>query len=316
VPSSAWNAPIALSASGSLLYQKGGIASQLVSVDQHGMARVLLDSIQVYLHPRLSPDGRRIAVEVQGAAGADIWITDLGDHTTERLTREGFNNRPEWSPDGSRVMYTSSRAPANALWWQQADGSANATMVRQDPNPIREGVFTPDGHAIMYRVDTPENNRDIYLLPLTGDKKPVPFLVNINDDKEPRVSPDGKWVAYVSNESGREEVYVRALSGGSGRGPVSTAGGGEPLWSRDGKRLFYRVGAKLMAATVATSPALAVTARETLFEGPFATDIYHPNYDVGPDGSFIMVRPVEENRALVVVVNWIDELRQRTGVRK
>ncbi len=313
VPSSAWNAPIALSASGSLVYQRGGTASQLVSVDPHGGSRVLLDSVQAYLHPRLSPDGRRIALEVQGASGADIWITDLGDHTTERLTREGYNNRPEWSPDGRRVMYTSSRAPANALWWQPADGSANARMLREDPNPIREGVFTPDGQAVMYRVDTPDNNRDIYLLPLTGDQKPVPFLVNINDDKEPRVSPDGKWVAYVSNESGREEVYVRALSGAGGRTPVSTGGGGEPLWERNGKRLFYRAGSKVMAATIATLPALAVTGRATLFEGPFATDLYHPNYDAAPDGSFVMIRPVEENRNLVMVVNWIQELRQRTG---
>ncbi len=314
VPSSAWNAPVALSANGSLLYQKGGIAGQLVTVDWHGVARGLLDTVQVYLHPRLSPNGRRIAVEVQGAAGADIWISNLIEHTTERLTREGYNNRPEWSPDGRRVLYTSSRAPGNALWWQPADGSGSATMIQQDSNPIREGVFTPDGHSIVYRLDSPQNNRDIYLVPLTGQRTRVPILVNINDDKEPRVSPDSKWLAYVSNESGREEVYVRALSGTGGRVPVSAGGGGEPLWSRDGRRLFYRTGAKLMAATIATAPSLTVTTRETLFEGPFATDIYHPNYDVAPDGqSFVMIRPVEENRQLVMVVNWIQELRQRIG---
>jgi serine/threonine-protein kinase len=314
VPPSAWDAPAALSANGSLLYQHGGTAGQLVSVDPHGAVRVLVESAQVYLHPRLSPDGHRIAVEVQGAAGADIWITDLAEHTTERLTREGYNNRPEWTPDGRRVMYTSSRAPSNALWWQPADGSADAAMLLHTTNPIREGVFTPDGHAVVYRVDTPDNNRDIYLLPLRGDQKPVPLLTTINDDKEPRASPDSKWLAYVSNETGREEVYVRALSGTGGRVPVSVGGGGEPLWSRDGKRLFYRSGARLLAATIATEPSLAVTARESLFEGPFATDIYHPNYDVAPDGkSFVMIRPVEEDRHLVMVVNWGQELRQRAG---
>jgi serine/threonine-protein kinase len=162
-------------------------------------------------------------------------------------------------------------------------------------------------------VDTPYNNREIKLVPLAGERRPVPLLASINDDKEPRVSPDSKWLAYVSNESGREEVYVRSLSGAGGRLPVSNDGGGEPLWSRDGKRLLYRAGARLIAATIATSPSLLVTARETLFEGPFATDLYHPNYDVAPDGrSFVMVRPVEENRQLVMVVNWIQELRQRT----
>jgi serine/threonine-protein kinase len=293
------------------------MASQLVTVDQHGLARVLIDSVQVYAHPRLSPDGRRLAVEEQGASGNDIWISDLADRTAIRLTREGYNDRPEWSSDGARVMYNSSRTTVSSLWWQPADGSAAATLVEQDVDPIREGVFTPDGAAILYRVDTQDDNRDIYLLPLSGERKRVPFLTGINDDKQPRVSPDSKWVAYVSNETGREEVYLRALSGAGGRIPVSNEGGGEPLWSRDGKRLFYRAGAKVMAATVVTSPSPVVIAREMLFEGPFATDLYHPNYDVAADGkSFIMVRPVEENRQLVMVVNWIRELRQRTGNSK
>jgi len=313
VPSSGWDAPVALSASGTLFYQHGGTSSQLVTVDAHGAPRVLVDTVQVYSHPRLSPDGHRIAVEVQGAAGADIWITDLSEHTAERLTREGYNNRPEWTPDGRRVMYTSSRAPSNALWWQPSDGSADATMLLHAANPIREGVFTPDGRSVVYRVDTPDNNRDILLLPLGGDQQPVPLLTNLNDDKEPRVSPDGKWLAYVSNESGREEVYVRGLSGTGGRVPVSTGGGGEPLWSRDGKHLYYRNGARLFAATIVAVPSLAVTARDLLFEGPFATDQYHPNYDVAPGGGFVMIRPVEENRQLVVAVNWSQELRQRVG---
>src|SRR6185295_14235907 len=112
-------------------------------------------------------------------------------------------------------------------------------------------------------------------------------------------------------------VYVRALSAESGRVPVSTDGGGEPLWSRDGKRLFYRIDARLIAATIVTTPSLAVTARETLFEGPFATDLYHPSYDVMPDGqSFVMIRPVEQNRQLGMVINWTQELRQRIGGKK
>ncbi len=316
VPSSAWDTPIALSANGSLLYQKGGITSQVVAMNA-GTTRVLLDSAQNYLHPRLSPDGRRIAVEVQGAAGADIWIWDLDDRTAQRLTREGFNNRPEWAPDGRHVLFTSSRAPGNALWMQPADGSGAARMVASDTNPIREGVVTPDGLAIVYRVDTPDNNRDIHRVELTGEQGAVLVLGGINDDKQPRVSPDSRWLAYVSNESGREEVYVRALSGGGGRVPVSSGGGGEPLWSPDGRRLFYRAGAAIVAATIVTSPSLQVTSRVPLFNGPFATDVYHPNYDVAPDGqTFVMVRPVEDNRQVVLVVNWLQELRRRTGGRK
>ena len=107
---------------------------------------------------------------------------------------------------------------------------------------------------------------------------------------------------------------MRALSGGGGRVPVSTGGGGEPLWSPDGVRIFYRTGGRLMAATIATSPALAVTARDSVLAGPFVADSYHPNYDVTPDGkSFVMIRPLDGDRHVVMVVNWIEELRRRTG---
>jgi serine/threonine-protein kinase len=311
---SAWNSPAALSANGSLLYQRGGLESVLLTVDQHGTSRPLLDEPRTYAHPRFSPDGRRLAFELQGGFSAEIWVADLGARTAERVTREGYNDRPEWSPDGRRVLFTSNRTKINSLWVQPADGGAAPELAFQFTEPIREGMFTPDGRAIVARADTPDSNRDIYLLPLEGDRKPVPVLTSPDDEKEPRVSPDGKWLAYVSNESGREEVYVRALAKGAGRVPVSTGGGGEPLWSPDGKRIYYRIGTTVMAASVATAPALAVTAREKLFDGPFATDAYHPNYDVAPDGkSFVMVRPVDENRQLVMVVNWIQELRRRTG---
>jgi Tol biopolymer transport system component len=312
VTAPSWLVPAALSANGSLLYQRGGQASHLVHVDEHGVSRPLLDSAQVYLHPRLSPDGQRLAYEVLGGTGTEIWISNLANQAVVRLTRDGYSDRPEWSPDGRRILYTSSGTPRNSLWWRPADGSTAAEMVYESEFEIREGVFTPRGDAVVYRADTPDRNRDIYYLPLTGERKPQALLERVDDDKEPRVSPDGRWLAFVSNESGREEVYIRTLANGGARVPVSAGGGGEPLWAPDGHRLFYRVGAKLMAARIVTSPVLAVAGRDTVFTGPFTTDPWHPNYDVSPDGrSFIMVRPVEENRQLVLVLGWTHELRQR-----
>jgi serine/threonine-protein kinase len=309
-----WLTSAELSASGSLLYQRGGLTSKVVRVDHRGVATVLIDSARVYSHPRLSPDGRRLAVEVASGSGNEIWIVDLADGAFERLTREGFNDRPEWTPDGSRVLYSSNRSRANPLYWQPADGSGPAELVYQGPDAIREGVFTPDGRTIVFRTDTPDSNRDILRLPLVGERVPVPILTGIDDDKHPRVSPDGKLLAYTSNETGREEVYLRALAARSGRVRVSTGGGGEPLWSPDGRRIYYRAGSAVMAATVAASAELAITARDTLFTGEFTTDLWHPNYDVAPDGrSFVMLRPVQEQRQLVMVVNWIEELRRRTG---
>ena len=309
--------PAALSASGSLLYQRGGLATQVVRVDHRGVASVLLDSARVYGHPRLSPDGRRLAVEIGGDRSNEIWIADLAAGTMERLTREGFSDRPEWSPDGARILYSSSRSSPAALWWQPADGSGPAELVYQGPDAIREGVFTPDGGSIVFRSDTPDSNRDVFRLPLAGERVPVPILTGVNDDKHPRVSPDGRLLAYTSNETGREEVYLRALSGRAARVRVSTGGGGAPLWSPDGRQLYYRTGAAMMAANVAASPALAVSGRDTLFTGRFTTSPWHQNYDVAPDGkSFVMLRPVEEHRQLVMVLNWIEELRRRTARKR
>jgi serine/threonine-protein kinase len=309
-----WLSAAVLSANGTLFYQRSGLSSRLVRVDLKGAERPLLDSARVYAHPRLSPDGKRVALESQEGSGNQVWIAEFGAQTAQRLTREGFNDRPEWSPDGRRVMYISSRTTRNSIWWQPSDGSVAAELVFQGPDAIREAVFAPDGLEVVYRSDTPDSTRDIYRLPLGADRKPIPVLISIDDDKEPRVSPDGRWLAYVSNASGREEVYVRPRTGPGGRLAVSNGGAGEPLWAPDGKRLYYRAGAWLLAAEIATSPSLAVTARDTLFEGAYITDEYHPNYDVAPDGrSFLMIKPLGQTRPLVVVVNWLEELRQRTG---
>jgi len=316
VAPSAWESPVALSASGSLFYQRGGAVGKFVTVDMHGATRPLLDEAGVFLHPRLSPDGRRLAYEVQGGTGSDIWVANLARHTRERLTREGFNNRPEWSPDGSRVLYTSSRAPDNSLWWQPSDGSADGTLLYHGAKPIREGVFTPDGRSVIFRWDTQDSNRDILILQLGGDLKPQPLVATVNDEKEPRVSPDSKWLAYMSNENGREEVYVRALSGTGGRVLVSDGGGTEPLWSRDSRTLYYRQGSGLYAVPVTGTPTLAVGARSLAFAGPFATDEYHPDYDVAPDGKgFVMILPLAEDRQLLVALDWAQELRARVGSR-
>jgi Tol biopolymer transport system component len=178
-------------------------------------------------------------------------------------------------------------------------------------------VFTPDGKSIVFRSDTPDSNRDVFRLPLSDDRKPVPILTGVNDDRHPRVSPDGRLLAYTSNETGREEVYLRALLGRSARVLVSTGGGGAPLWSPDGRHLYYRTGAAVMAANVAASPAPAITRRDTLFTGRYTTSPWHQNYDVMPDGKgFVMLRPVEEQRQLVMVLNWIEELRRRTAGKR
>ncbi len=312
-----WDAAAALASNGTLLYQEGGSAAQLVRVDMQGVATPLVDSVRPYVHPRFSPDGRRLVFEVTGVAGADVWVSDLVSKALQRVTNGGVNDRPEWSPDGKRVMYSTAHERPYELWWQPIDGSAPMTKVLGVADEIREGLITPDGKSVVYRIDTRTRNRDVLMVPLEGDHKPVPLLTSIYDEKEPRVSPDMKWLAYVSNESGRYEVYVRSLAPSGGRVPVSTEGGGEPLWGPDSRHLYYRVADKLIEATLTTTPALGVATRKGLFGGPFATDIFHPDYDIAPDGkSFVMVKPAQDRRRLVLVTNWARELQRRMANTK
>ena len=162
---------------------------------------------------------------------------------------------------------------------------------------------------------------DLWLLRLSGggsdtrdtrERTATPLLQTSFDELAPRVSPTGRWLAYVSNETGQFEVYVRAFPGPGGRVQVSSDGGTEPAWAPDGRRLYYRSGGRFLAATLATAPALAVTRRDTLFEDRSAADIYHAEYDVLPDGKhFVVLRPAAESPEIVVVLNWLTELRAR-----
>jgi serine/threonine-protein kinase len=309
-----WFAAAGLSSTGSLLYQEGGTAGRLVRVNEQGVESGLVDSVRQYVHPRFSPNGRQLAFDVFGSTGVDIWTVDLGSGALQRLTSDGVTDRAEWSLDGTRILYPSSRDSKFALWWHPLDGASAPTKVHTSADPIREGILTPDGKSIVYRVDALATNRDVWIIPLEGDRTPVALLNSVHDEKQPRISPDGRWLAYVSGESGREEVYVRPMSAGGARVAASAEAAGEPLWSTDSRRIFYRSGNRLMEATLATSPSLGISARRTLFSGHYASDIYHPNYDVSPDGqSFVMVKPAQDHRRIVMVVNWANELRRRMG---
>ncbi len=308
----------AISASGTLVYVHGSGMNQLVMTDDRGQATALVDQKRPYSHPRFSPDGRRIAFDVLRTQGTDIWVYDLAARTFQRLTTEATNDRPEWTPDGRKLLYSSDRTDGKySLWWQLADGSAPAELLYASSNNIREGVVAPDGRAVIYREDTPRNNRDVFLLPLTGERIPVPLLATPSDELMPRVSPNGKWLAYVSDESGQYEVYVRPLAAAAGRIPVSNGGGIAPLWSPDGKTIYYGNGTKMVAASVATTPSLAVTGRRVLFDAPFDADPFHPNYDVAHDGKgFVMLTSADDDRQLVVVQNWAHELQARTARKR
>jgi eukaryotic-like serine/threonine-protein kinase len=193
---------------------------------------------------------------------------------------------------------------------QPADGSGRGVELYRGPNPVREVFMTPDGKTLVYREDNPDSLRDIRMVSLEKKDVATPLVATRADELMPRLSPDGTWLAYQSNESGQYEIYVRPFPGGGARTTVSNAGGTEPMWSRDG-RLFYRHGPELVAATYSATSGFSITNRRVLFSGPFQLHPFHPNYDVTADGKhFIMVKPESDDRKVIVVVNWFEELRR------
>jgi dipeptidyl aminopeptidase/acylaminoacyl peptidase len=309
----------AVSANGSLAYVSGSEIVQVVAVDERGTARPLPIPADQLSDPRYSPDGRRVLVALQSAGRTDVWMYDVASGAPRRVTAEGtVNMRAEWSPDGTRVLYRSNRSGQNtSLWWQAADGSGVAQQLIAVPgNDIFEGVLVADGRTVVYRTGS-VGSADIWYRRLAGDTAAHAIATTPFNEMSPRVSPDGRWVAYMSNESGAYQVYVRPFPGPGELYPVSVGGGTTPVWSRDGRRIFFVNGNQLMAASVATSPTFSVTAREALFSGVYSLPTGHAPFDVAADGkSFLMLRSVAANREEIVVIpNWAAELRAQAAKR-
>jgi DNA-binding SARP family transcriptional activator/Tol biopolymer transport system component len=317
---SGYRANAALSRSGSLVYQTSTASAQLVLADRQGMIRTLLAEPRGYRFPRFSPDGNRIAVGVRASPRAvDTWLYDVSSTTFSRLTTDGqMNTYPEWTPDGRRVLFhtiaVESGRGHNSLRWQPADGSGPAEPVLElSAAAVIEGTLAPDGRVLVYRVD--DDTRSIGLLwlrRLTGDTTPTRLTVGAWDEWAPRFSPDGRWLAYSSNESGVVQVYLRSVSSLRAHYQVSIDGGGAPVWSHDGRTLFYTNRGRLMAATLAAGPTFRVTGRATLFLADFQEAPLHADYDVSPDGEHVVfAKSFEGDLQTVVVDDWRRELVER-----
>ena len=226
-----------------------------------------------------------------------------------RLTTMGRNDRPEWTADGTRVLYRTTRDGGDQIWWQPADGSARAERLHVGG---QEAVVSGDGKWLVTRSIGSSSKRDIRYRALVGDTTTFPVADSEFEELMPRLSPDGRWIAYVSDESGVLEVYVRGFPGPSGKVQVSLAGGTEPVWSPDGKRIYYRNKRDVIAARLSISPTFSVASRRTLFEGAFSTSPIHPNFDVSPDGRrFLMIEPTNSAAQVIVVQNWATEVRAK-----
>jgi Tol biopolymer transport system component/predicted Ser/Thr protein kinase len=321
-----------LSATGSLVFVAGGVQSvqlKLVWVNRNGAELPLAAPAHAYLAQRLSPDGRRVAVGITDSE-SQIWLYDLSRETLTRLTFEGNSNQyPAWTPDGKRIAFQSNKEGPLNLFWQLADGSGGLERLTTSDSTQIANSWSPDGQLLAFHEINPGTQRDIWVLRM-GDPSPgsgqvrkaQPFLRTRFDEAGSRFSPDARWLAYISNESGRYEIYVQPYPGPGGKWQVSTEGGTEPVWNPSGRELFYRSGDKMMAVEIATQPSFSAGTPRMLFEGQYQpTPATLPNYDVSPDGQrFLMLKPVAAAQAaptqINVVLNWFGELKQKVPTGK
>ncbi|HEY4579631.1 MAG TPA: protein kinase [Candidatus Acidoferrales bacterium] len=317
-------AKYSISATGSLIYVSGGTGQgaqrRLVWVSRNGAEQPLAAPARNYQQPRLSPDGRRVAVQIDERE-AQIWLYDLARETTTRLTFEGNRSEtPLWTPDGKRVVFYSTKEGPQNLFWQMADGTGGLErLITSEYNHVPMS-WSPDGRLLAFTQITA--GRDIWVLRL-DDRKAEPFLRTPFIEGAAQFSSDGRWLAYVSDESGRPEIYVQPYPGPGGKWQISTDGGTEPMWNRNGRELFYRSGNKMMSVEVTTQPAFSAGRPRMLFERPYVSiplPQTYQYYDVSPDGQrFLMVKESEQATyatQINVVLNWSEELKQRVPAGK
>jgi serine/threonine protein kinase len=319
-------AQYSFSNTGSVAYVPGGLQGvqrKLVWVDRKGTEQPLPAPSRPYRTPRLSPDGRRVVVAISDQLGGNIWLYDLTRDTLTRLTFEGTtNSTPIWTPDGQRITFGSSRAGSSAsnAFWRSADGSGSAeALTTFGENAHNMGSWSPDGQVLSFEEINPVTRRDVWVYTLS-DRKAHPFLNTQFNETAPEFSPDGRWLAYASDESGRYEIYVQPYPGRGGKWQISTEGGTEPRWARNGE-IFYRSGMKMMAVDTRLKPTFSADKPKMLFEGQYVPSLatMH-NYDVSPDGQrFLMVKDSEQatlTTQINVVLNWFEELKQKVPTGK
>jgi eukaryotic-like serine/threonine-protein kinase len=314
-----------ISTSGSLVYAPGGILpdqqNTLVLLDRKGKAEPIASFKAPFFAPRFSPDGRQVAYASLGMEG-HIWILDLNRGTSSKLTSEGLSELSVWTPDGRKVTFDLVNTGVPNICWQPVDGSSPMEQLTRGECFQWPSTWSPDGEALAFVEDHAdmETGYDIQLLHIR-DRKITPFLNSRFNEKYPEISPDGRWIAYTSDESGRDEVYVQPFPGPGGKWQISNEGGEEPLWSRDGRELFYRqsyyqrenqafvVDVQTGPVFSASKPRLLFTAQGYSGMGPIRT------WDISPDGHRFLVVKMEERKSrpvteLVLVQNWFEELKR------
>ena len=312
---------------GTIAFLSGGVRitglRNLVAVGRDGAERPLEAKPGYFWVPRISPDGEQITM-MGGTGGPfglnnpDVWRLDIGSSTLTRITTDSSSTRPVWTPDGERIAFLKSPADSLIRWRPLYATGQTSTLLDLPAGNVTD--FDIGGGYVAMRLGAgTSGSTDIWLAHRDSLDSPRPFLTEAYTEGAPRISPDGRLLAYVTNRTGSNEVYVRPIVGGGGELQVSTDGGTEPVWSREGNELFYRMPRRLMSASIGRGPRLSVTRRDSLFLDRYVRSNSVPNYDVFPGGrEFLMVRPNQSDPGippLTVRLNWHGAARSdaRTG---
>jgi Tol biopolymer transport system component len=310
-----------LSVSGTrlLVYKTGNIReTRLVWLDRTGREVGTIGGVGLYYAPRLSWDGSRLAavrVSADAATNGDVWLTDFTRNVSSRFTfSDADDTLPAWSPDGKHLYFSSSREGVSNLYYAPSDRPGSEELLLRSDAWKAPGDVSPDGRFLVYETIDPKTGIDLWVLPLTGDRTPRPLVATAFGEFAAQFSPDGRWIAYTSNESGRNEVYVQAFPGPGGKWQISTAGGTMPTWSRDAKELFY-LGSDgtLMAAKVRLAPSFDSASPVALFKIALL-DSPDRQYEVSADGQRFLANLVsgpEESVPLTVVLDWAAGLEKK-----
>ncbi len=321
---------IAISDDGTLIYWESptdvaGDAAAPVLVGRNGTQSVIDATWRgTFSSLAVSPDGARLAVSMVASDGEHLWVKELAGGPAAKRTFQGQNHqRPEWTPDGRDILFYSNRQGGFSLWRARADGSSPARVMLDEPRDIVAAEVSPDGAWLLYRTNALQApGADILAKRLDAALEPsgeaVGLLTTPAAERTPTFSPDGRWVAYVSDESGRDEIYVRPFPDvDDARWQVSVEGANEPLWSRGGGEIFYRRSdGDLVAVAVRTEPTFAPGERRSLFPAAsYGADYNHRFYDVLPGDSLFVMVPLNQlgGNHLVLVDNLFTELREKVG---
>lgn len=300
---------------GSLVYLRPtqGLQRILVWVDRESNEEPLDFDPRPYSDLSLSPDGKKIAVEILDYKNPDLWILSLENKTTDRFTRyPQFDSRPLWTPEGERIVFASNRQGHHGLYWKAADATEQAELLVKSPRLLVPASWSADGKMLV--IEELGENIDIGVVPMEGEHIKQWLLHEEFNERHPAISPGGRWIAYASDESGQYEIYVRPFPNVDERKWLISRGGGtRPVWARDGRELFYRNGDTMMVIPIMAGASFSYGIPTELFEGRFYSGANR--YDISLDGQrFLMIKqalPTEEAPAEILLVqNWFEELKR------